>query len=286
MQRLHTLLLATSLIGVGASIAHADEVGASVSTASASDTDGFVLPKGKLLLDAQLEMSLSSGAVFKPVSLAPDLWYGVTDDLSLGLVHSSLGETGFIGAAAGAQGDSLCLTGAGTATDPGGCPNFYNKVGIDGRYRLKKPLALDVGLYINSINDPFLLDLKIGIDGRWTWDKVSLELQPSIFIGLTNRTPPAVTPPAVASGGNTEVLFIPATLAYRVAPKADIALQAGLALPFSNTSDTWTIPLAIAARYALTPKFGLGLAFAFPELIGGNSTAKIRSLTLGGTYAF
>jgi hypothetical protein len=280
MQRLHTLLLATSLVGVGASIAHADEVGASVSTASASDTDGFVLPKGKLLLDAQLEMSLSSGAAFKPVSLAPDLWYGVTDDLSLGLVHSSLGETGFIGAPS-LGGDSLCLTGSSN-----GCANLYNKVGIDGRYRLKKPLALDVGLYINSISDPFLLDLKIGVDGRWTWDKVSLELQPSLFIGLTQRTGTAATMTTPAVAGNTEILFIPATLAYRVAPKADIALQAGLALPFSNTSDSWTIPLAIAGRYALSPKFGLGLAFAFPALIGGTSTAKIRSLTLGGTYAF
>lgn len=277
MQRLHTLLLATSLVGVGVSSAHADEVGASVSTASASDTDGFVLPKGKLVLDAQLEMSLSSDRVFKPVSLAPDLWYGVTDDLSLGLVHSSLGETGFIGAA----GDGLCFTGK-----DNGCPNFYNKVGIDGRYRLKKPLALDFGLYINSISDPFLLDIKIGVDGRWVWNKISLELQPSLFIGLTNREPPMVTPPAVATGGNTEFLFIPATIAYRVAPKADVALQAGLALPFSNTGDTWTLPLAIAARYALTPQFGVGLAFAFPKLIGGNGTADARSLTLGGTYAF
>lgn len=275
-------MLATSLVGVGVSTARADEVGASVSTAAASDTDSFVLPKGKLLLDVQLEMSLSSGRVFKPVSLAPDLWYGVTDDLSLGLVHSFLGETGLIGARPGLQGDSLCLTGS-----DNGCPNFYNNVGLDGRYRLMKPLALDVGLYINSISDPFLLDIKIGVDGRWVWDKISLELQPSIFIGLTNREPPVVMPPAVATGGgNTEVLLIPATIAYRVAPKADIALQAGLAVPFSNTSDSWSLPLAIAARYALSPKFGLGLAFAFPTLIGGTSTADARSLTLGGTYAF
>ncbi|MEO8845479.1 MAG: hypothetical protein ABI591_24485 [Kofleriaceae bacterium] len=268
-------MLATSLIGVAASTARADD--AVVSTASASDTDGFVLPKGKLVLDAQLEMSLSSGAAFKPVSLAPDLWYGVTDDLTLGLVHSSLGETGLIGAA----GDSLCLTGSSN-----GCANFYNKVGVDGRYRLAKPFALDAGVYINSISDPFLLDLKIGIDGRWTWNKVSLELQPSLFIGLTNRTPPAVTPPAVATGGNTEFLFIPATLAYRVAPKADVALQAGLDLPFTDAGDTWTLPLSIAGRYAVSPQFGLGLAFSFPRLIGGNGSADTRSLTLGGTYAF
>jgi len=57
-------------------------------------------------------------------------------------------------------------------------------------------------------------------------------------------------------------------------------------LPFTKTSDTWAIPLSIAARYAVSPKFGLGLAFSFPDLIGGNGTADARSLTLGGSYAF
>ncbi|MEO8550334.1 MAG: hypothetical protein ABI678_10180, partial [Kofleriaceae bacterium] len=80
MQRLKTLLLATAAVGGTGSAAFADEVGgsASLSTSSASDTDGFTLPKGKLALDAFVEMNLSKDAAFKPVSLAPDLWYGVT----------------------------------------------------------------------------------------------------------------------------------------------------------------------------------------------------------------
>jgi hypothetical protein len=270
-------LLATSLVGAGASLASADEVGASVTTATASDTDGFVLPKSKLVLDAQVEINLSKGNAFKPLSLAPDLWYGVTDDITLGLVHSGLGETGFIGG----TGDSLCLSGSSN-----GCANVYNRVGLDGRIRLKKPLALDVGLYVNSFSDPFQLDAKIGIDGRWAWDKISLELQPSLFIGLTNRNPKDATGAAIPSEANTEFLFIPATLAYRVVPKADLALQVGLALPFTDAGDTWRLPISIAARFAATPKLGIGLAFTFPDLIGGTSTADDRSLTLGGTYAF
>jgi hypothetical protein len=277
MQRLKTLLLATSMVAAGGSLASADEVGASVSTATASDTDGFVVPKGKLVLDAQLEINLSSGNAFKPVSLAPDLWYGVTDDITLGLVHSSLGETGFIGAA----GDSLCLTGSSD-----GCAHVYNKVGLDGRIRLKRPLALDVGLYVNSFSDPFQLDAKIGLDARWAWDKLSLELQPSIFIGLTNRAPKDAMGNPIPSEANSETLFIPATVAYRVAPKADLALQAGLVLPFTDTSNTWSVPISLAARFAATPKLGIGLAFTFLDLIGGASTADDRSLTLGGTYAF
>ncbi len=274
MLRLHPLLLTTAVVGASGSIAAAEELGTTASTAAvttpATDTDTFVLPKGKLLLNAFLEMNLSSGAAFKPVSLSPDLWYGVNDDVTIGVVHSTFGRTGFLYAAS-ASGDALCLTGS-----DNGCAHVYNNLGIDGRIRLsKKPFALDVGLYVNSFADPFQLAAKVGIDGRWNWSKVSLEIQPAFFLGLTNR-----------GSNNTETLSIPATLAYSVAPKADLALQAGLMLPFTNTSDTWAIPLAIAARYAVTPQFGLGLAFAFPTLIGGKSTANLRTLTLGGTYAF
>ncbi|MEO6773211.1 MAG: hypothetical protein ABI467_09325 [Kofleriaceae bacterium] len=274
-------MFALAVLAARASTARAEDAdqpvpAAAPAAASATAGDSFVLPAGKLLLDAQLELNLTSGAAFKPVSLAPDLWYGVNDDLSLGLVHSGLAETGFIGAV----GDSLCFTGSSN-----GCAHVYNKVGLDGRYRLAKPFALDAGLYINSISDPFMLDLKVGIDGRWSWDKVSLELQPSLLIGLTNRSPATVMGMAVGTG-NSEYLYIPATLAYRVAPRADLAFQTGLVLPFTDTSNAWAIPLAIAGRYALSPNFGLGLAFSFPDLIGGNSTADVRTLTLGGTYAF
>lgn len=277
MLRLHTLLLATAVVGAAGSLARADEVGASVSgsTASASDTDRFTLPKGKLLLDAFVEMNLSSGKAFKPVSISPDLWYGVNDDVTIGLVHSGVGATGFLDIV----GNSLCITGS-----DNGCGHVYNNVGLDGRIRISKPWAVDVGLYINSISDPFQLAAKLGIDGRWTWNKVSLELQPSIFLGLTNREPTSTGMVAVAT--NTETLYVPATLAYLVAPKLDLAFQTGVVLPFTKTSDTWAIPLSIAARYAVSPKFGLGLAFSFPELIGGTSTAKARTLLLGGSYAF
>lgn len=279
MQRLHTLLLATTLVGAGGSAAFADEAGASasLSTDSATDTDGFTLPKGKLALDAFVEMNLSSGAAFKPVSLSPDLWYGVTDDLTLGLVHSGVGRTGFIGGV----GDSLCITGS-----DNGCGHFYNNVGIDGRYRLKKPLSLDVGLYVNSFSDPFQLAAKIGIDGRWVWGKLSVEAEPAIFIGLTNREPKDAMGNPVPSAANTETLSIPVMASYLVAPKLALGLQAGLVLPFTEPGDTWSIPLSIAARYAVSDQFGLGLAFTFPDLIGANSTADARSLTLGGSYAF
>jgi hypothetical protein len=273
MTRLRMLL---SLVLLGASgVAHAD------TDTNPQPTDGqapnsLVVPKGELVLDAFLEMNLSSGEVFKSVSISPDLWYGVTDDLTLGLVHSTTGGSGFIGG----LDNSLCFGSA--------CDHLYPDVGIDARYRLARPLALDVGVYAVDTN-PFELAIKLGIDGRWTWNKLSLEVQPSLYIGVTNRQPTEKNAMGVevADGPtNTEDFYLPVTLAYLVAPRVDIALQPGLVLPFTATGSTWRLPIALAARFAATPKFGIGLAFAFLDLIGGTSSADVRSLTLGGTYAF
>ncbi|MFT3695860.1 MAG: hypothetical protein QM831_22180 [Kofleriaceae bacterium] len=243
------------------------------STPQDPKTDGFTLSKGALSVDASLEMNLSSAAAFKPTSLSPDLWYGVSDDLTVGLVHSGTGRTGFIGVV----GDSLCLTGTSN-----GCRHVYNNVGIDARIRISRPWAVDAGLYVNSISDPFQLAGKLGISGRWVWGKMSLEATPDIFIGFTNREPNSMTGAAT----NTETLFVPATLSYLAADRIGLAIQMGLVLPFTDTSDTWSVPLSFAAKYAATPKFGLGLAFTFPRLIANNGTADARSITLGGSYAF
>jgi hypothetical protein len=273
MIRFTTIAVASALVGASGLTARADEP--TTPESSTPVPDELVLPKGKLLLDAFLEMNLSRNAVFKPVSITPDLWYGVTDDLTLGLVHSGEGANGFIGAV----GNSLCLGST--------CKDFYNDVGIDARIRLARPWAVDAGLYVLNFSNPFVFSGKIGISGRWTWhNKLALELQPSLFIGFTNRDPANPAPPAPAATKNTEQLYVPATLSYMVAPKVDLALQTGLVLPFSNTGDTWAIPISIAVRYAVNGKLGIGLAFSFPELIGGASTADDRSLTLGGTYAF
>jgi len=280
MTRLTTIALASALAGASsAALADAPAAADAPNTATTND-NSLVVPKGKLVLDAFLEMDLSSGAVFKPVSLTPDLWYGVNDDVTVGLVHSGEGATGFIGAI----GNSLCLTGSSN-----GCAHFYDDVGVDARIRLVRPWAVDVGLYINNISDPFQLAAKLGISGRWSWNKVSLELQPSLFVGLTNRNPPTMTVMGVTTSTgrpNAEELFVPVTVSYAVAPKVAVALQPGLALPFTSPGDTWAIPISLAARYAATPKLGIGLAFSFFDLIGGSSSADLRSLTLGGTYAF
>ena len=258
-----TLIALTSVLFAASARAERPAPGA------AEQNEQLTLAPGKLILNAVLEANLSKSLAFKPVSLAPDLWYGATDDLTVGLVHSSLGATGFLGGV----GDSLCLTGTSN-----GCAHLYNDVGADVRYRLMAPLVVDGGLFILDIKNPFWLAVKVGLDGRWRFDRIALEAMPSIFFGLTNR-----------SLGNKDVLSIPLTGSYDVNDKVTVSLQTGVQLRFEQTSDNYRIPLALAGRYQLTRELGLGLAFTLPALLGASRTLHgfdARTLMLGGTYAF
>src|SRR5688572_27507312 len=68
-------------------------------------------PAGMFSARLVLGVNLSDGAVGKPLSIAPDLFYSVTDKLQLGLLHN--GPLGW----QSRPGLGLCLTG-----EDDGCP--------------------------------------------------------------------------------------------------------------------------------------------------------------------
>ncbi|HEX7843838.1 MAG TPA: hypothetical protein VF469_40465 [Kofleriaceae bacterium] len=255
---------------------------AAAATAGAEGTDQLTLPKGRAVLNAFLEINLSSDNAFKPISISPDVWYGATDDITVGLVHSAAGSTGFIGGV----GTSLCLSGS-----DGGCSDLYRNVGFEARYKLKTGefvWAADGGLYVLHFSDPFQLAIKLGAVGRWHSGQLAVELQPNLFFGLTNRTPPTVMGATVATATNQEVLNLPATAIYAVTPMISVLGQLGFVLPFENTGDAYAIPLSIGGSYHVNESLDVTLAFSLPKLVGGGpgNGVDTRSLTLGGTYAF
>ena len=251
--------------------------------AGAEGTDSLTLPHGRLLLNAFVEIGLSTGAAFKPISLSPDVWYGVTDDITVGLVHSAAGGSGFIGGV----GDALCLTG----TD-NGCAELYPGLGIDARYKLKTGAfawAADGGLYARHLGDPLELAVKLGALGRWHSGQLAVELEPNIFIGVTNRTvSQTVGGVTVDVGVNEDFLNLPVTVLYAVTPAIAVSAQVGALLPLESTGDAYSIPLSIGGHYRVNESLNVSLAFSLPRLVGGGDGTGFdtRSLTLGGTYAF
>lgn len=240
--------------------------------------DSVTLPKGRVLLDAFLEINLVSGLEFKPFSLSPDVWYGATDDITVGLVHSAVGTSGFIGGA----GESLCLAGTG-----GGCADVYHNVGVDVRYKLKTGMlayAAEGGIFVGAF-DPFQLDVKLGLVARWQQGKIAVELAPNLLIGLAGRT---TTVGTMEVTNNGEILNLPITGLYAITPKISAALQFGVVLPFESTGDTYRIPLSIGGHVQVNESINVNLAFSLPAVAGGGAGTgfDFRTITLGGTYAF
>jgi hypothetical protein len=238
----------------------------------------MTMPAGRAFVQVFGEINLSQDAALEPLSIAPDVWYGVSDELTVGLVHSGRGATGFFGGV----GDGLCLTG-----EEGGCGKVYNSVGIDARYHFYREGAItaaaDGGLFARSI-DPFQLALKVGATGRWESGMLALEAAPSLFGGLTEREAEEM---GVVVSTNKEAFLLPVTAIYALTPQLGLAAQAGVQVPFENLGDLWTFGMSIGAQYMVNQQIFADLAFSLPLLAGGpdGTGADARSLTLGVGYA-
>jgi hypothetical protein len=238
----------------------------------------MTMPAERALVQVFGEISLSQDAALEPLSIAPDLWYGVSDELTVGLVHSGRGRTGFFGGA----GNGLCLTG-----EEGGCGKIYNSVGVGGRYHFYREGAItaaaDGGLYALAI-DPFRLAIKVGATGRWESGMLAVEASPSLFGGLTGRTEDVM---GVEVATNKEAFLLPVTALYALTPQLGLAVQAGLQTPFEDLGDLWTFGMSIGAQYMVNQQIFADLAFSLPALVGGpdNTGADLRTLTLGVGYA-
>lgn len=240
------------------------------------------MPPKRALVHVMIEMNLSADAAFKPFSIAPDLWYGASDKLTVGLVHSFLGATGIMGG----FGSSLCLAGA-----SGGCQGVYNNVGVDARYQLTDGgfgVAFDGGLFVRDF-DPFQLAAKLGIVGRWRpkpTSKLAVDISPNMFFGLTGRDGGG----GMGDAANKEVLTLPATLLYGAGAKLALAFQLGLVMPFENAGKTFFIPVSFGADYMVSKRTSIDAAFTLLRLVAGDdagaSGADARTFTLGGGYAF
>lgn len=252
---------------------------AAAATAGGEGGEQLTLQKGRAVVNAYLEIGLSDGAAFKPISITPDIWYGVTDDITAGVVHSSLGASGFMGAA----GDSLCLTGSGS-----GCPDLYRNVGVEGRYRLKMSglaLAADAGVYSGHATDLKLLDIKLGAIGRWHKGPLAIEAAPNLLIAVTDRS--VDIPGGGSQTLNHDFLNLPGTALYTLNPMITLAGQVGIQLPLEDTGNGYTVPLSIGAFYHVNDQLDVTAAFSLPRLIAGSAGGiDVRSLTLGGSYAF
>jgi hypothetical protein len=205
-------------------------------------------PAGMLSARVLLDINLSAGLVSDPISLAPDIYYSITDTLQIGLLHQ--GPMGW----QARPGKGLCLTG-----EDNGCPALYDNVGFDVMYGLafgQVHFSTRTTLFIDSF-DPTAMSLALGAAGKvHLAGRVGLLVEPKVAIALLDRDV------------NDDFVHFPAELQFQLGAATTLRLLTGLTGSLQAFGDTYEVPLGLGLVRNLNRHFDLGVRFSFDNLLG------------------
>lgn len=227
-----------------------------VTAPSAPPPPGLTLPKGKVNVAVNVEVNMSADKVGKPISIAPDVSYGVTPDLTVAVVHSLYALTGFRARA----GAGLCVTG----TD-NGCPHVYDNVGAEGWYNVARgPTAVAVGGGVHAISlDGGFYDLKVGAKLRHAMGKLGVHVMPSLLVAVTERE-------VAGARVNKDSLWVPVLATYKATTELTVGLGTGLKIvDLSAAGDSWEVSLGAVGTYAIDPTTTVGASWIFGKVLAG-----------------
>ena len=226
-------------------------------------------PGGLFTARVLLLVNASKDNFGKPVSLAPDLFYSVSDTVQIGLLHT--GPMGW----QSRPGSGLCLTGTSD-----GCPKVYNNVGFDFMYGLlfgDFHLSLHSSLFLLFVPEPTGVMWTIGLTGKFHFtDVVALYFDPQVGVMLSHRDL------------YKEQLFIPIELQFQMGAAVSLKVLSGVSGQLSELGDTYQIPLGLGLVGNVSSHVDLGARFSFDNLLGhafpGVSRADVRSIGLLLTF--
>ena len=239
------------------------------------------LPGGKFLVNVIGETNLAKSAAGKPLSIAPDLWFGLHDRLTFGIIHSGRAATGFLSG----FGTGLCFRGGG---DMGACAlglgDVYTFAGAEARIGLTEggfAVGLVLGGQARAFDPKLVASGKAGFIARINSKRLAIELAPSALIGITQRK----------VGGmdfNRDELYVPVTIYIRFASSFSFALQSGITSTLKKFGDNYRVPAAAGIAWWVSPHLSIDAAFGLAAVADKDDMTKAfdqRSATLGIGYA-
>jgi hypothetical protein len=218
----------------------------------------LVLEPGQWHAELVTEINLSEGAITKPTSFAPDVWYGIAPRLTVGLIHSDPSVDRI------APGASFCVRAQ--LLD---CDHFYRGSGIEVLWSaLEGPLAVAprARVLLRDI-DPALPAMTLGAALRWTRGRFAISGDPYLRVGLANT-----------DRGNRSALVLP--VVFAVQPTCGLALElaTGWNSDLAVVTDGWHVPVGLGGRVRITHQLELSSQFGFTSLLGPQNTPKERVL--------
>ncbi len=193
----------------------------------------------------------------KRVSLPLAIWYGLSDELQLGIVH----------------GTGICLT--------SDCAKVYDDLGVQLLFSLfgrgsSLELATWTQLNFLRISDPMTLNLQVG--GAMNWvvgGNVAILAYPNFGLGLNERDAPV---------NNKESFGLPVYAYFRATENISPVLYTGISqTSLDGFGDAFGVPVGIGALVAINNTLDVGARFDFTNLLHppeGVGAADGKSLLL------
>lgn len=209
----------------------------------------FLLPKGGFEVTGTparpelVRFNTSRNNVFEPVEIPVHLFWGVTDDVMIGVTHE--------------QGLRL------NAGDLGPRDRkVYNDVGFGAVIYLaggrNYEVDLHAGVPFHRLNPDLLVGLQVGILGRANIaERVALVYDPSVYIGVNRR-----------KIDNGDYLSAPIWFYFQPTPVIAPFVGTGLSGPLDRFGDNVSIPLEGGILFTVAHGIHIGGMLRFPNALG------------------
>jgi hypothetical protein len=235
------------------------------STLAFADSDDIVtrplvLARGQLEAQLWFETNLQLAQEGSPTSLAPDVWYGLTDRFTVGITHSNA-SLDRIDASA-----SICVVHREDV-----CDRYYRGGAIEARWSWRTgvfSVAPRARLLLRD-TDPMKPAIALGALVRWTRGRFALQSDPYIRTGLANT-----------DLGNRTQLTVPLYILVQPTCRWLVGFHLGWESDLAVARDGWHGPLGLIVKARATESVDLTLHGGFTSLVGVQNNIKQRALML------
>jgi len=246
---------------------------------AAASATNITLHQGGIGIDGDIGVGLSKGAAGKPISIVPNVYYGVTDTLTVGLADNPGSE---IFQTLGLAQRGLCLSGSTN------CAKTYNNISLDGLFSFSRSGTMDIGAH-GGLDTQFgadtLLSLRVGVKGKLQAGQFVLVFDPSLNLGLNKRD----------ADFNKEVLQLPMRFGFMVTPQLNLGLSIAFISPIDppsplKVSDIYQVPVGIGGTFAVNNMLDVRAQCTLDTLgnasnsLGGAGRVDARSFAIGAAY--
>jgi hypothetical protein len=210
----------------------------------------LVLAPGMLEVSGDtMIINLSAGLAGDPITLAPDIYYGVNRQLSVGIDHQR----------------GICIS--------SGCPTSYEDLSLYALYSVMHGGSFDLAVLggpgFPYLND-FAMGANVGVRAKLMVGSIALVAGAELYLGIIGRD---------GAKPRTEGwVHIPVELQVQLQKQSAVIVTFGFDGPLSGYGSNIEIPVGVGALFALNNRIDLGGEFRFTNFVNDAGLFDGRAL--------